>query len=109
MAFDASLAERVRKSLSKHDNLSERRQFGGVAFLIDGNVACGIIGNDMLVRVGPALHDKVMLEKNVKEFSLTGRPSKGWVIVGSGALKTASQLGRWLKLGVDFASTLPPK
>ncbi len=109
MAFDTKLADRIRRSLGKEPGITEKQQFGGVAYLVNGNVACGVIANDMLVRVGPEKHEQAMANTHAKAFSLTGRPSKGWVIVSRDGLKTAAELNRWVRLGTDFAASLPPK
>jgi len=110
MAYDAKLADRVREVLGGRTNGSEREQFGGVAFLVNGKVACGVIGNELLARVGPAQHDQAMKRKGAKPFSLGGRPpSRGWILVQSTGLKTPADLTRWVKLGMAFAKTLPSK
>lgn len=109
MAYDTKLAQRVRSALKSSRSTTEREQFGGVAFLIRGNVACGIIGDDLLVRVGPDRHAEVMESKDARLFSLTGRPSKGWVLIRPAGLKSAASLKKWVQMGVDFAKSLPPK
>jgi TfoX/Sxy family transcriptional regulator of competence genes len=109
MAYDGRLADRVRKLVASQRGISEREQFGGVAFLINGNVACGIIGNDLLVRVGPEKHDAAMKSADARPFSLTGRPSKGWITVRASGLGAAPGLKRWVGLGLAFAKTLPAK
>ena len=109
MAYDEKLAQRVRTLVASAKGVSERQQFGGVAFMIRGNVASGIIGNELLVRVGPDKHDQAMKIKDAKPFSLTGRPSRGWVLVRPAGLKSAANLKKWVQMGVDFAKTLPAK
>jgi TfoX/Sxy family transcriptional regulator of competence genes len=109
MAYDSKLAGRVRKLVAGRRSVTEREQFGGVAFLINGNVACGIIGDGLLVRVGPAKHDEAMRSKDAQPFSLTGRPSKGWITVRASGLKSPAGLKRWVDLGVAFAGRLPSK
>lgn len=109
MAYDLALAQRVRKLIGSSRGLTEREQFGGIAFLLRGNVACGIIGDELLVRVGPERHDEAMQSKEAKPFSLTGRPSKGWILVRPAGLKAPASLKKWVEMGLDFAKTLPPK
>jgi hypothetical protein len=109
MAYDSKLADRVRKLVAGRRSVTEREQFGGVAFLVNGNVACGVIGDDLLVRVGPARHDAAMRSKDARPFSLTGRPSRGWITVRAGGLQRPAGLKRWVDLGVAFAGTLPSK
>jgi hypothetical protein len=77
--------------------------------MLGGNVACGIIGDELLVRVGPERHDAAMQSKDARPFSLTGRPSRGWVLVGQPGLKSPAGLKKWVELGLEFAGTLPPK
>ena len=109
MAYDEKLAQRVRSLVGSRKAVSEREQFGGVAFLIRGNVACGIIGKELLVRVGPDRHEEAMKSKGARAFSLTGRPSRGWIIVRPAGLASAATLKKWIQMGVDFAKTLPAK
>lgn len=109
MAYDLTLAQRVRKLIGSSEGLSEREQFGGIAFLLRGNVACGILGDELLVRVGPERHEEAMRSKEARPFSLTGRPSKGWILIRQAGLKSPASLKRWVEMGLDFAGTLPPK
>ena len=109
MAYDENLALRVRKLIGPTMGSSEREQFGGVAFLLRGNVACGIIGNELLVRVGPERHDEAMKSGDAKPFSLTGRPSRGWILVRPSGVKAPASLKKWVEMGLAFAKTLPAK
>jgi len=109
MPFDAKLADRVRRVLAGQSRLTEREQFGGVGFLIRGNMAVGVLGDDLLVRVGPDGHEAAIKAPHARPFALTGRPSKGWVLVGPGATQSPASLKKWIDLGVGFARTLPPK
>ena len=109
MAYDLKLAQRVREVLGSIKGLSEKEQFGGVAFLLRGNVACGIIGDELLVRVGPQRHDEAMSSEVAKPFSLTGRPSKGWALVAPSGLRSPARLKKWVEMGLEFAKSLPPK
>jgi TfoX/Sxy family transcriptional regulator of competence genes len=109
MAYDLALAQRVRELIKPSKEVTEREQFGGVAFLLGGNVACGVLGDELLVRVGPERHEEAMKSKGAKPFSLTGRPSKGWILVGQAGLKPPANLRKWVEMGLDFAKTLPAK
>jgi hypothetical protein len=109
MAYDLKLARRVREVLGSPRGLSDKEQFGGVAFLAGGNVACGIIGDQLLVRVGPQRHEEAMASKDAKPFSLTGRPSKGWVLVAPSGVRSPANLKKWVEMGLEFAKSLPPK
>ena len=109
MAFDEALAGRIRKHLGKRGGLTEKKMFGGLAFLLKGNMCCGVSGQDLLVRLDPARTDQALAEPHVRVFDLTGRPMKGWVLVGAQGLATDAALARWIKLAVDYAGSLPAK
>ena len=108
MAYNLKLAERIRAELEGIPFV-EKKMFGGVGFLIHGNMACGVHKENMIVRVNPDKHDKLLKKPHVKPFDITGRPMKGWLMVESNECKTAKQLSAWIKEGVEFALTLPAK
>lgn len=109
MAYDDGLAERVREALAVEPGLSEKAMFGGLAFLIDGNMAVGIIGDDLMVRVGPADYEAALLRPHARVFDMTGRPMRGWVLVESEGLEDDAAFAGWVGDGVRFARSLPPK
>jgi TfoX/Sxy family transcriptional regulator of competence genes len=109
MAVDEALAERVRGSLAGVEGLVEKRMFGGLAFLVNGNMAVGVHDSELIVRLAPEDTDAALAEPDVRIFDMSGRPMKGWILVGSGATSTEDGLGAWVTRGVDFAETLPPK
>ncbi len=109
LAYDHALAARVRKALAAQRKVTEREQFGGIGFLLNGNMAVGVIGTDLLVRVGPANHDAAMKDRHAKPFALTGRPSRGWILVGLEGLKSAASPRKWVERGIAFAGDLPAK
>jgi TfoX/Sxy family transcriptional regulator of competence genes len=108
MAYDTKLAERIRSELEGLPYI-EKKMFGGVGFLIHGNMACGVHKDSMIVRVNPAEQERLLKKKRTRVFDLTGKPMKGWLIVEPDGCKTQKQLADWVKTGVDFALTLPPK
>jgi TfoX/Sxy family transcriptional regulator of competence genes len=108
MAYNQELAERIRSQLSGI-SFVERKMFGGVGFLIGGNLACGVHKANLIVRVDPERHSALLKKPQAKPFDLTGRPMKGWLLVEAEGCKTEKQLGAWVREGVQFASTLPPK
>lgn len=108
MAYDEALAERVRKLLESNPDVNEKPMFGGVGFLISGNMACGVRDSDLVVRVGADAHKASLAEQGVGEFDITGRAMKGWVIVTAYAHR-GDHLKRWVDKGCKFAATLPPK
>ena len=108
MAYNLKLAERIRSQLDGIPSV-EKKMFGGVGFLIHGNMACGVHKEDMIVRVDPAKHAKLLQKPHAKPFDITGRPMKGWLLVEPDGCKTSKQLSTWVKEGIEFALTLPPK
>ena len=109
MAFDEQLANRVREQLSRKAGLVEKRMFGGLAFLINGNMSVGIHGNDLIVRLALEATDAALKEPGTRVFDLTGRPMKGWLLVGGAVLNDPASLTKWVRLGVEYASSLPKK
>jgi TfoX/Sxy family transcriptional regulator of competence genes len=109
MTYDETLAARVRELLRGRRSVAEKEQFGGIGFMIGGNMAVGVLGKDLLVRVGPEKHEAAMQSKHARPFSLTGRPARGWVLVGPAGLASKTNLAKWAELGVTFAKTLPRK
>jgi hypothetical protein len=108
MAYDERLATRLRSALAGTAT-SERKMFGGLAFLINGNLCCGIVGHRLMVRVGPRGHDAALREPHCRPMDFTGKPMKGMVFVEPAGFATDSSLTAWVQLGVDFASSLPAK
>ena len=109
MAYDEQLAERVRRALAGRDGLSEKKMFGGIAFLLSGNMSCGVVKEDLMVRVGPAQYEQALALPHARPMDFTGRPMTGMVYVGREGLRSDADLAGWLRLGVEFAATLPPK
>ena len=108
MAYNLKLAERLRSELSRIP-IVEKKMFGGIGFLLNGNMACGVNKDDLIVRVDPEKHTTLLQTSHVRPFDMTGRPMKGWLLVDAEGVKTEKQLSAWVKQGIDFASTLPPK
>ena len=109
MAYDEGLAQRIRDRLGAVPEFTERRMFGGLAFLLHGNMAVGVTGDDLMVRVGPEAADAALARPGARLFDMTGRPMRGWVLVDGAALTEDEVLDAWLTEGRAFAATLPPK
>ena len=109
MAYDEALADRVREVLSAHGGLSEREMFGGIAFMLGGNMACGVIGDDLLVRLGKEDAEKALEEPHVRPMDFTGKPMKTTVYVDPAGTASDSGLAEWVDAGAQFASSLPAK
>jgi TfoX/Sxy family transcriptional regulator of competence genes len=108
MAYDEVLAERVRDSLGDAMAISERKMFGGLCFLEHGNMIVGVMGDELIVRVGADSKDHALTRPGVREFDFTGRPMKGFVVVG-GEFLDDDGLADWLAVAREFAGSLPPK
>lgn len=106
-----SLEARVRDALGELDQpgLVEKRMFGGIGYLVHGNMACGTNKGSLIVRVGPEAYDQALARPHVRVFDMTGRPMAGWVMVGPEGCSTNDSLRQWLKEGIAFALTLSPK
>lgn len=109
MAFDEKLAQRLRQQLEAQRGLVEKRTFGGVAFLLNGNMCCGVHKQAMIVRVAPEATDAALRKPHTRLFDLTGRPMQGWVLVDPEGVKTAAALKKWVEQGVAYARSLPAK
>ncbi len=109
MAYDEKLAARVRDLLSDSPGYSERKMFGGLCFMIGGNMACGIVGDDLMVRLTPDSHEDALSRPHVRPMDFTGRPMKGMVYVEIGGIKEDAALAEWVDRGASFAASLPPK
>jgi len=109
VAYDETLADRVRDALASRPALTERRMFGGIAFMIGGNMAVGVIGDDLMVRLDPSDAEAALREAHVRPMDFTGRPMKGMVFVEAGGTEADDDLGGWVDAGADFAASLPPK
>ena len=109
MAYDKGLAQRIREILEEEPGFAEKKMFGGICFLLFGNMVCGIIKEDLIVRVGVDNYANMLKLPYAKKFDLTGRPMKGWVMVLSEALDSDEALNDWVQRAVSFVQTLPPK
>ena len=109
MAFDEGLAQRVRDHLGATAGTTEKKMFGGLAFLLDGNMAAGISGDELMVRLSPQDGDAALEEPHTRPFDMTGRPMRGWILVAGDGLDDDKQLAAWVDRGVAHAASLPAK
>ena len=109
MAYDNVLASRVNAILAGLPGLSEKKMFGGIGYLQNGNMACGVHKDYLIVRVGPDRYQAALDQDHTKVFDITGRPMMGWVMVAPEGVVDEQDLKQWVQQGVDFSSTLPPK
>ena len=108
MAYNLKLAERIRSQLEGLPFV-EKKMFGGTGYLLHGNMACGVLDDDLIVCVDPKEHAALLRKEHTRPFDMSGRPMKGWLVVDAEGCNTDARLSKWIKKGVDFALTLPPK
>jgi hypothetical protein len=110
-ASEGALLERVRKAVARKRDVTEKRMFGGITFLLHGNMACGVTkgGVDLMVRVGPDAHADALALEHARPMDITGRPMKGFVFVAAAGSRTPAQVSAWVERGLAFARTLPAK
>lgn len=109
MAYDEGVAERIRSNTRDVAGLRERKMFGGLAFLHAGNMAFGVVGDELMVRVGPDAWADALTFPHAREMDFTGRSMKGMVYVGVDGFAEEEDLRAWLDRGLAFAGSLPPK
>ncbi len=109
MPYDKGLAQRVRELLEEEPGFDEKKMFGGICFLLFGNMVCGIINDDLIVRIGADTYEEALKLSGTKKFDLTGKPMKGWVMVLSKALESDEILSEWVQKASTYVRSLPPK
>ena len=109
MAYDEHLADRVRDLLAAAPAVTEKKMFGGICFLVNGNMACGPVNDVLMVRVGPDAYEAALARPEASELDFTGRPMRGMVQIDVADLGDDELLSWWVDAGVDFALSLPAK
>ena len=109
MANDEMLENRILSSIEGWKGVSAKKMFGGVCHLIHGNMFCGVYQNFLILRLGEAAADEALKKAQTRPFDITGRPMKGWVMIGPKGIETEDALTAWLQKAGAFARTLPPK
>lgn len=109
MVYSASLAERVRQALRSQRRITEKTLFGGVGFMLQGNLLVCVWQSSLIVRLGAEQATVALDQAHVHPFDVTGRPMKGWIMIEPDGLETDEQLGDWLTLALKFVKTLPAK
>jgi TfoX/Sxy family transcriptional regulator of competence genes len=107
MAFRESLAARIRDTLARKKNIEEKKMFGGIGFLFNGNMLVGVWKDSLIVRLGPDEGDDALLEPQVKAFDITGNAMKGWVMVAPDGLEDNDQLKDWIQRAMKFVGNPP--
>jgi hypothetical protein len=110
VAYDEELADRIRELLGRQPRLTEKKMFGGLAFMIGGNMAVAASGQGgVLVRVDPTQSERLVATTNARPMEMRGRQMQGWLRVAPDDVRTTRQLAKWVELGAAYASSLPPK
>jgi TfoX/Sxy family transcriptional regulator of competence genes len=110
MPYDQNLAERIRSVLKEPPTIVEKKMFGGVGFILNGNLACGVQGDDLIVRVGLENNDTALSQSHVRPFMpVPGKPMAGWILVAPEGTFTDQELEKWVRAGYEYASVLPEK
>jgi TfoX/Sxy family transcriptional regulator of competence genes len=109
MAFDAGLADRIRHALPRSRAISERKMFGGLAFLMNGHMFCGIVKNDLMVRLGDELAAAALEQPHTRPMDFSGRPMKSMIYVDAGGVDSDESLRAWVDSSLKFVKKLPPK
>jgi len=109
MAFSEELAERIRQGLARRKGIEEKKMFGGVGFLLNGNRLVGVWKDSLIVRLGPEEGEQALKEPHVSEFNITGRAMKGWVLVAPEGVEADDELSGWVQRAVKFVGKLPAK
>ncbi len=109
MPYNEELAARVRRNVAGIEGVTERKMFGGIGFMINGNMFCGITKDDLMARVGPDRHEVALVSPGARPMDFAGRPMKGMVFVSADGHQTDEQLRGWLEQTLDYARSLPAK
>jgi len=108
MAYNESLAKRIDELIKGKKGFTRKDMFGGIAYLLNGNMCVGVHKDDLIIRFDPGLTAEITDNKDIRPFDITGRPMKGWALVNSEGIKGAA-LKTWFDISVNFAKSLPPK
>lgn len=109
MAYDEGLAQRIRENLEGHAGLEEKHMFGGMAIMLNGNMAVGVIKDELCVRCGPDAYEDLLKLPGARIFDFSGRPSRGMLMVSQDVLASDEDLRAWIHHGVSYAASLPAK
>ena len=109
MAYDEGVAERLRDVYESLGGADEKRMFGGIAFMVEGHMSCGVVNDTLMVRVGPDQYESALARPHASEMDFTGRPMKGFVYVAPEGFEDDEDLASWVEASLAFVHTLPPK
>jgi TfoX/Sxy family transcriptional regulator of competence genes len=109
MPYDEQLADRVRKLLARRKGITEKKMFGGLCFLLNGNMCCGVIHDELVLRLGPEGAPQALQQPNTREMDFTGKPIKSMVYLTPAGHEKDAALRQWVTQAIDFTANLPPK
>jgi TfoX/Sxy family transcriptional regulator of competence genes len=109
MAYSEELAARIRTALARRKGVAEKKMFGGLTFMLRGHMCCGVVKDELVLRLGPEQGEKALKKPYTRECDFTGRPMRGMVMVSSGGYQGDDDLWRWVQQAADFVSSLPAK
>jgi TfoX/Sxy family transcriptional regulator of competence genes len=109
VGYDTATAERLRVLFAGRTDVAEKRMVGGLSFVVNGNMCCGVNGSALMVRVGPDDREQALSEPHVRPLELGGRPVRGFVLIDPDGFATDAALAAWVRRGLDFVGTLPAK
>lgn len=109
MAYDMELAKRIKEILGERPGLVEKKMFGGVSYLINGNMTCGVIKDELVIRLGEEKNAEALCRPNTRQFDFSGKPMAGWIYVSKLGFESEENLRKWIEMGVEYALSLPAK
>ena len=109
MAYDEAVARRVGKVLGRYGKIAEKKMFGGMAFMLRGHMCCGVLGDKLMVRVGPENYEEALAQPHVRKMDFTGRPLKGFLYVEPAGFSSDRDLKAWISKAVNYVRSLPAK
>jgi TfoX/Sxy family transcriptional regulator of competence genes len=109
MAYDDGVAQRVREALIDQSDVVEKKMFGGLAFMVRGHMCCGVVGGELMLRIGPEGYDSALSQPHARQMDFTGKPMKGFVYVAPTGFEDDGDLQSWVDRALSFVTTLPAK
>ena len=109
MSYNLDLAQQIKEIFAGIPDISEKKMFGGIGFMLQGNMVCGVNKDDLIVRVGLDQYDQCLEMPHTHVFDMTGRPMRGWVTVSPKGYENMGDLEQWVERGMSFVKSLPPK
>lgn len=109
MAYDEGVAQRLRDAYQHIPDVVEKKMFGGIAFMVEGHMSCGVVNDTLMVRVGPDQYESALKRPHAREMDFTGKPLKGFIYVAPEGFEDDPDLDGWVALSLDFVRSLPPK